>query len=80
MRDWWEEETTKGDTASFTWGDILEHRTLIALDLHATYGIDTESGILEQRSWPWLETRITDLITQPTRLRRALGLPDISKL
>nr|DAI67978.1 MAG TPA: hypothetical protein [Caudoviricetes sp.] len=32
--------------------------------------------MLDTRTWPWLETRILDLLDQPSRLRRALELPD----
>lgn len=61
---------------SVRWGDILTQWSAISLDLHDKYGIDTESDVLDARTWPWLEARILDLLAQPSRLRRALDIPD----
>lgn len=57
------------------WVDILQHWLTIQLDLHETFGVDTESGILTDRTWWWLHDRIIDLINKPTRLRAALNIP-----
>lgn len=60
--------------SSVHWQDILTHWNAVESDLHDTFGVDVESGILAQRSWRWLNLRILDLINQPSRLRRALNL------
>jgi len=54
------------------WTFILDHWSDIECDLHETFHIDVESGVLQQRTWRWLRTRINDLITQPSRLHRAV--------
>ena len=64
------------EAVSITWPDIFTHWSAVALDLHTIFGIDTESDVLDARTWPWLEARILDLLDQPSRLRRALELPD----
>ncbi|WP_432041407.1 hypothetical protein [Streptomyces cadmiisoli] len=48
---------------------------LIEPDLHDTYGIDVESGILRQRSWRWLQIRIGGLLCAETRLYRHFAPP-----
>lgn len=53
------------------WSLILEHWGDIECDLHEKFNIDVESGILRQRTWRWLRMRITDLTTQPSRLKQA---------
>lgn len=58
------------------WSDIFTQWEAVALDLHTIFGIDTESDVLDARTWPWLEARILDLLAQPSRLRKALALPD----
>lgn len=58
------------------WAEIFTQWAAITLDLHEKFGVDTESDVLDARTWPWLEARILDLLTQPSRLRRALDLPD----
>lgn len=60
--------------ASLGWGDILEQWNAIECDLQEVFGIDVESGILKQRSWRWLKTRIVSLLGGRTRLASALGL------
>ncbi|MFE7746873.1 hypothetical protein [Nocardia sp. NPDC057455] len=56
-----------------SWSQILAAWPAIELDL-ADRGIDVESGILEQRSWRWLNLRILGLISTPTsRLYRTLS-------
>lgn len=58
------------------WSDILTHWIPTQLDLHEKFSIDTESGVLEHRTWWWLKDRILDLIDSPdSRLRRALDIP-----
>ena len=64
------------ETGKLRWADILTNWPALSLDLHDLYGIDTETDVLDARTWPWLEARILDIIDRPTRLRRALELPD----
>lgn len=41
--------------------------------MHAMYGLDLSSGILQQRTWRWLSVRILQLLTDTgTRLHRAI--------
>lgn len=54
----WYEEVHSG----IGWGSILAHWGLIEADLHDVYGIDVEDGILDRRSWRWLEQRIAGLM------------------
>lgn len=56
------------------WQRVLDNWTAVENDLHERFGIDVESGILHQRTWRWMRIRINDLIDQPSRLRKALGL------
>ena len=55
-----------------TWIDIFKHWDHVVLDLHEVYGTDVDSGVLHQRSWPWLELRIGGLLARDTRLAHAL--------
>lgn len=75
---WYNPPSQAPEEADFqlSWADILAHWPDLALDLHTVYGIDTESGVLDARTWPWLEERIFDLINTPSRIRTALGIPD----
>ncbi|WP_416565052.1 hypothetical protein [Nocardia testacea] len=58
------------------WRDIVACWLAIELDLHTVYGVDVDSGVLDQRPWRWLEVRIRDLMTRPgTRLHRAVFPP-----
>ncbi|TCB97719.1 hypothetical protein E0H26_11745 [Micromonospora zingiberis] len=53
---------------------MLDHWDLIEADLHSEYGVDLdEPGILQQRTWRWLSTRIAGLLSADTRLARALS-------
>ena len=83
MRDWYtapepgEADTTHDDVGvSVAWSDIFGQWEAATLDLHDIFGVDTESGVLDQRTWAWLEARIIDLINRPSRLRTGLGIPD----
>ncbi|MBV7292381.1 hypothetical protein [Corynebacterium sp. TAE3-ERU16] len=42
------------------------------------YGVDVESGVLDERSWRWLETRVVHLLGRPSNLSRSLGYCDTS--
>lgn len=53
---------------------ILQHWDLIEADLQDA-GIDTDSGILRERSWRWLAVRVTGLLAIESRLRRKLFPP-----
>lgn len=56
----------------FELADVLSRWRAVELDLHDK-GIDCESGILEHRTWRWLEMHIGDLIADPdTRIGRQL--------
>jgi len=54
---------------------VFEHWHLIEPDLHSEYGIDTASGILTDRSWKWLRTRVLGLLTCESRIQRKLSPP-----
>jgi hypothetical protein len=58
---------------------IFEQWPLIESDLHQIYGIDTGSGVLADRSWKWLQTRIMGLLTCECRLQRKLAPPEKPK-
>lgn len=79
MRDWYGNPTgDKQDTedkplVKVEWSWLLDQWALIECDLHDTFNIDVESGILRNRTWRWLNLRINDLITQPSRLRTAVA-------
>lgn len=55
-----------------SWSTWLRNWELIELDLHSHYGVDVESGVLAERSSRWLTLRILGLLSEDTRLRRAL--------
>lgn len=78
IRDWYATPEDKPmapvGVESVTWVELLDNWAVIECDLHQLFGIDVESGILTRRTWRWLNTRIFDLINQPTRLRTALNL------
>lgn len=82
LRDWYkapdteDADTQPDDGVRVSWADIFTQWEAITLDLHEVFGVDTETGVLDQRTWAWLEARITDLINRPSRLRAGLGLPD----
>lgn len=66
---------TEAEPVEIKWVDILQHWIPATLDLHERFGVDTESGVLEQRTWWWLQDRILDLLNSPSRLKTALSLP-----
>lgn len=78
MRLWYNppSQAPKDDDFHLSWAEIFTHWPALALDLHDTYGIDTETDVLDTRTWPWLEDRIFDLINRPSRIRTALQIPD----
>ncbi|WP_240981033.1 MULTISPECIES: hypothetical protein [unclassified Streptomyces] len=43
--------------------------------MHQVYGIDVESGILRERSWRWLQTRVIGLLSAESRLARHFEPP-----
>ncbi|MEU9557973.1 hypothetical protein [Streptomyces fumanus] len=56
---------------------------LIEADLHQVYGIDVEDGradgtggILQRRTWRWLQLRILGLLSTESRLQRHFNPPD----
>ncbi|OJX98675.1 MAG: hypothetical protein BGO96_04670 [Micrococcales bacterium 73-15] len=53
------------------WGDILQHWSLVELDLHEVYGADLHDPALD-RPWPWWRARITGLLSMKSRLVQAL--------
>jgi len=55
---------------------ISDHWTLIDADLHSEYGLDTGSGVLADRSWPWLKRRVIGLLTCESRIQRKLAPPE----
>lgn len=77
LRDWYDESETGNNEGAVSWETILTHLPQTFVDLHFFYGIDVESGILHERSWGWLETRIVSLINKNGQLRDSLGLPPI---
>jgi len=79
LRDWYgpvdgDDPDPEPEVTRIGWDTILNNWISVETDLHERFGIDVESGILHQRTWRWLKLRINDLIDQPTRLRKALGL------
>lgn len=78
LRDWYAPESHEAQKPvgqqKLQWVDVLNQWSAIECDLHEKYGVDVESGVLTQRTWRWLETRIFDLINTPSRLRTALNL------
>lgn len=69
-------DTPAGKEIRLPWRNILAAWASIELDFQ-DWGIDLESGILKERSWRWLHTRIMGLIAKPeSRLHRALTAPE----
>ena len=64
-----------------TWDRLLAQWPLIEADLHSEYGIDVEdgraegNGILQRRTWRWLQIRILGLLSAETRLHRHFAPP-----
>ncbi|WP_426727156.1 hypothetical protein ACEN2A_01905 [Corynebacterium auriscanis] len=81
LRDWYLPPSNntpvqaESEPIEVKWVDILTHWLPAQLDLHERFGVDTESGILADRTWWWLHDRILDLLNSPSRLKTALGLP-----
>lgn len=82
MRDWYkapdpgQSDAEPENGVRVGWNDIFNQWVAVTLDLHEHFGVDTESGVLDQRTWAWLEARIKDLLNRPSRLRTGLGIPD----
>ncbi|WP_199219509.1 hypothetical protein [Corynebacterium liangguodongii] len=80
MRDWYAAPSAANadgpedkPLVKVEWSWLLDQWALIECDLHEKFGVDVESGILRERTWRWLNLRINDLITQPSRLRTAVA-------
>lgn len=59
---------------SIAWTDILSRWRLVEADLHSEFGVDVgDQALMRSRSWRWLETRISGLLSADTRLHRALS-------
>lgn len=52
------------------WPKLLRQWDLIEADFQSHYGIDLSGGVLKDRSWRWLRTRILGLLSADTRLYR----------
>ncbi|URC17937.1 tail assembly chaperone [Streptomyces phage AxeJC] len=65
----------QGAAPPLTWDALLEQWALIEADLHQVYGIDTDSGVLRERSWRWLRARITGLLSAECRVYRHFAPP-----
>lgn len=54
---------------------------MVEADLHEYYGVDVgEPGLLEQRSWRWMRTRILGLLSTPkSRVHRHFFPPEQPK-
>ncbi|QFP97046.1 tail assembly chaperone [Gordonia phage Suerte] len=71
MRDWYYQSppaSTPTTQTAIPWSDLLEQWTPLTLDLHEVFGVDVESGVLQDRTWRWLENRIRDLLFRGPRL------------
>jgi hypothetical protein len=55
---------------------VRKHADLIDADLHSEYGIDTGSGILDDRTWSWFRIRVLNLLTCESRIQRKLAPPE----
>lgn len=55
---------------------MRKHQDLIDADLHAEYGIDTASGILDDRTWKWFRVRVLGLLNCESRIQRKLTPPE----
>jgi hypothetical protein len=51
--------------------DVLEHWSLVLVDLHETFGADFDDPATD-RAWPWWRDRIWGLLSTDSRLHRAL--------
>ncbi|OYO16638.1 hypothetical protein CGZ93_17920 [Enemella dayhoffiae] len=61
---WYDED--QQEVAGYDWQDIFGHWPLVESDLHEFYGVDLGApGILDNRSWHWLRTRIEGLLSRP---------------
>lgn len=70
-----EPKQVAGQQIRLTWPDILGEWASIELDFQ-DWNIDLESGILCERSWRWMYSRLIGLIENPeSRLRKALQIP-----
>ncbi|MYU21193.1 hypothetical protein GTY84_04935 [Streptomyces sp. SID8352] len=58
-----------------TWDRLLAQWPLIEADLHQVYGIDVEDGVLQRRTWRWLQVRVLGLLSAETRLHRHFAPP-----
>jgi hypothetical protein len=54
---------------------LLAQWLLIEADLQEHYGIDVGSGVLGERSWRWLRTRILGLLSTDSRTSRYFAPP-----
>lgn len=62
-----------------SWSTILGAWPAVELDLQ-DWGIDVESGVLAERSWRWLATRLQGLVSTPgSRLCRTLAAARIEQ-
>jgi len=52
--------------------EVWERHGLIAADLMSEYGVDVDSGVLDERSGPWLQRLIDGLFLLDCRLTRSL--------
>lgn len=48
---------------------------MVEADLHQVYGIDVRSGVLRERTWPWLRLRILGLLSTDCRTARHFTPP-----
>lgn len=74
LYEWYErppgwEERPQG-IPGLTWTKLLEQWLLVEDDLHQVYGIDVATGILRERNWRWLRTRIVGLLSTDSRTSR----------
>lgn len=61
-----------GNELRATWPDILDAWAAVEIDFQ-DWGIDLESGVLDERSWRWMNQRIWALVASPaSRLHRSL--------
>ena len=57
-----------------SWLRIMEHWALVEADMHEHYGVDlSDAGILDVKSWRWLNVRVGGLLAIPSRLISALA-------
>ena len=74
IRDWYNDDTTEPEREAppVTWSMIFDAWIQCELDLHAIFGVDVESGVLEERTWRWLELRIAACIGHGGHLTKAI--------